>query len=87
MVRFPFGRFPGTFWRVQAIASLVRYPEKTDRLEQRRRRGKPTRPRFQFLEHVREYGRNSKGAIDPLVSFSLSSSCATCDLIRANARD
>lgn len=27
------------FWRIERIESLVGYPEKTDRLEQRQRRG------------------------------------------------
>src|SRR5215813_13743275 len=36
------------FWRIPGIAILDNYPEKTDRLEQRRRRGNPHLPRFSF---------------------------------------
>jgi hypothetical protein len=34
------------FWRIRGIASLVGYPEKTDRLEQRQAAGKTPWPLF-----------------------------------------
>ena len=75
------------FWRIQLIDHLDNYPEKTDRLEQRRRRGKTPCSRGLFCP-----GRDQSlltlcsAAIDPLITFSLSSARASSHLFSANTR-
>lgn len=50
--------FSVRFWRSRIIQSLVGYPEKTDWLEQRRRRGNPGRS-FLFCEPMLKHKRSA----------------------------
>jgi len=49
--------------------------------------GKIPLPRFHFWSMGVHIGAPPSASIDPLITFSLSSRRATCNLIRANARD
>jgi hypothetical protein len=74
------------FWRIEAIPPFVEYPEKTDRLVQRQRRGNPGRP-FCFWGWVHGLPARSRPLIDPSSIFSLSSPRASRLYLGANARD
>jgi len=82
------------FWRIRGIVSLVGYPEKTDRLEQRQAAGKTPWPLFDFVGHRLLFRFVSNLwqdrillLIDPPATFSLSSRGATCYFVCADARD
>ena len=84
-------RLVGLLWKFSGEAGPFQVyliiPKRRIGLEQRRRRGKSPGRVFIFWGEERSYRRPSAISIDPLITFSLSSRRATCDLLRANARD